>query len=407
MGPKRKPFHQLLHRVRAPVEHFLQFEASSGLLLLAVTAVALLWANSPWQESYENLLHWPFFNSTLHHWINDGLMVIFFFVVGLEIKRELTLGELSDRRRAALPMVAALGGMIVPALFYSLLNWQGVGRAGWGIPMATDIAFAVGVLTLFGRKVPLALKVFLLALAIVDDLGAVLVIALFYTQKISLLSLGLAVFGLCLIVLLRRMNVRHFWVYWIMGILIWYQVLQSGVHATVAGVILGLMTPVHPLPGQTKSPLDQLIHQLHGLVSFLIMPIFALANAGVHLGSSPQASAEMAPPLLSHPITQGVILGLLLGKPIGVVLFSWLAIKMNWATMPRGVSWRHMLAAGSLAGIGFTMALFISNLALKTPELEHYSKSGILIASALAAGLGILMLLLLPAGKNQNLRLDL
>ena len=253
--------------------------------------------------------------------------------------------------------------------------------------MVTDIAFAVGVLALFSKRVPFALKIFLLALAIVDDLGAVLVIAFFYTQKISVPALVLAGFGLLVVRFLRQAEVRPFWIYWLIGIFVWYQILLSGVHATVAGVLLGLMTPVHPLEGETTSPLDLLVQHLHSMVSFVIMPIFALANAGVEL------SATHETPLLSHPITQGIVLGLVIGKPLGVIAFAWLAVRLNWASLPKGVHWQHMWAAGLLAGIGFTMALFISNLALKTPELEIFSKSGILLGSALAAIMGTAVLL--------------
>lgn len=436
---------KVVKRILTPFETFASLEASSGILLIIVTIIAMAWANSPWAEVYEHLIELPLsigigsmmLTKSLHHWVNDGLMVIFFFVVGLEIKRELAIGELSSPRKAALPMFAALGGMVCPALIYFFFNTSGVGLPGWGIPMATDIAFAVGVLTLLSRKVPLALKIFLLALAIVDDLGAVIVIALFYTENIVASSLGLAAIGVFLTVFIKYAGVRKLWVYWVLGVFVWFNVLKSGVHATVAGVILGLITPVAPLyrirdlgeqftatiksvinsvAGQpeeslrlshetahhldrlhnltmeSRSPLDRLIHDLHPWVSFGIMPIFAFVNAGVHISPDFEI-ADFA----QNPIALGVILGLFLGKPIGVVGFSYLAYRFKFAQLPEGVTWRHMASVGFLAGIGFTMALFIGHLALKVPEVEMYSKLGILIGSFFSAVMGMI---LLATGKD-------
>lgn len=375
---------------------------------------------------------------SLVHWVNDGLMVIFFFVVGLEIKSELFQGELSSPKKAALPIFAAIGGMVAPALIYLYFNdTTSEGVAGWGIPMATDIAFAVGVLTMLGKRVPFALKVFLLALAIVDDLGAVLVIAFFYTADISQGALGAAAIIFAIITLFRYSGIRNLLVYTILGFAAWFAVLKSGVHATIAGVILGLMTPLdayqkkksmsekmtlfakdlsNMLSGESdetslnktalykideikqvaiegKSPLERIIHFLHPWVSYVIMPVFAFVNAGVHLEFS-EINIVFA-----NNITLGIIFGLLLGKPIGVMFFSWIACKLKIAELPKSVTWAHMFSASLLAGIGFTMALFISNLAL-APELETYSKTGILSASVFTALLGVLVFKLIPHKKK-------
>ena len=432
---------RVISRIVSPIERFMRLEASSGILLLIVTAIALFWANSPWHEIYEHFIHteiglqfghWKF-SESLHHWVNDGLMAIFFFVVGMEIKRELSIGELSTAKRAALPMFAALGGMIAPALIYTVFNVGGGDTLrGWGIPMATDIAFAVGILALMSKRVPFALKVFLLALAIVDDLGAVLVIALFYTDQISTQALVMATGGIGLIYLLYVSGIRKELVYMVLGVLVWFCVLKSGVHATVAGVLLGFLMPVksfykkklapkqmkklvdaidqeveevaaenqaaltqaahnqihklHHLVSGVNSPLDKFIHILHPWVSFVIMPIFALVNAGVSVGDIHVVD------FVRHPVSLGVVLGLVIGKPLGIVLFSWIACKMKLAVLPQGVGWNHILATGFLGGIGFTMALFISNLALTETEASTMSKLGILVASLCAGVLGSLIL---------------
>lgn len=353
------------------IRKFLQIEAASGIILAACTVLALTIANGPLNEGYMHWLHAPALGLSIHNWINDGLMAIFFFSVGMEIKRELLEGELSSVPKAALPILAALGGMILPALIYRCFNPSAPTAHGWGIPMATDIAFAVGVLSLFGRRVPLALKVFLLALAIADDLGAVLVIAVFYTERIFPLYLAGAavIFG----------GVAYGWrrgwalVQIPLAIAAWYCFLRSGVHATIAGVILGLLVPLQPL--------HAVVRALHPYVNFLIMPIFALANAGVSLHGIE----------LSHPVTLGIICGLAAGKPIGIFLFSLLGVLTRVAELPRGVSWGQIFAVGIIGGIGFTMALFISGLALPE-EMQMYAKTGILGASLLTAGVGALAL---------------
>ena len=431
----------LFNKIVSPIERFMHLETSSGIVLLIVTVVALLWANSPWSQAYEHMVHteislrlghWHLTKS-LHHWINDGLMAIFFFVVGMEIKRELVIGELSTSKKAALPMFAALGGMVVPATIYAFFNSGSETIRGWGIPMATDIAFALGILALMSRRVPFAVKIFLLALAIVDDLGAVLVIALFYTDQISGQALLFATGTIGLLYLLHISGIRKQLVYIVLGIFVWFFVLKSGIHATIAGVILGVLVPtrsfymkksvphkmkelvdsidleveevaaenqkaltqaahkqiheLHQLVSGVESPLDRAMHMLHPWVSFFIMPTFALVNAGV---SFEHVSINE---LLSHPVSLGVILGLVVGKPVGITLFSWIACRMKLASLPEGVGWNHILATGFLGGIGFTMALFISSLALTDPAFHLLSKLGILLASLLSGLIGSLLLI--------------
>lgn len=385
----------------SPVERFLAVEAASGLLLLAAAVAALVWANSPWHASYQALWHTPFglrlgpwaFQRDLHFWINDGLMVIFFFVVGLEIRREIHNGELSELRRAALPVFAAVGGMIAPALIYLALNGGTAAAAGWGVPTATDIAFAVGVLALLGKRVRPALRVLLLALAVIDDLGAIIVIALFYSSGISVVGLVVAAAGLALILLLQKLGIRFVWAYLPAGLVVWAGSYLSGVHPTLAGVIIGLLTPVRAWEGQEqRSPVERLQYGLHGWVAYVIMPVFALANAGVPLGAARLDG-------LGTRVLLGVTLGLVIGKPVGIVALSWLAVRMRAAALPRGVRWLDVLAVGMVAGIGFTMALFIASLAFPPGPLIEVAKLGILCASAVAgvAGLAVGRLLLTPA----------
>jgi NhaA family Na+:H+ antiporter len=369
-------------RLKSYLARFLATEASAGALLALATIIALAVANSPAAEAYFHLLHAEVWGLSLHHWVNDGLMVVFFFLVGMEIKREMVAGELSNPKQAALPIAGAIGGMIAPALIYYWLNPHYPESRGWGIPMATDIAFAVGVLGFFGRRVPFPLKIFLLALAIVDDLGAVLVIAFFYTKEISGPFLGLAALGLGATVLLKKAGIRSYLPYIAAGTAVWYCVLRSGVHATVAGVLLGFLTPLH---FRKDKPLEDLVHKIHPWVSLAIMPVFALANAGVSFAGAEPAS------LAGNSIFQGIGLGLLLGKPLGIVGIAWLAVKMKIAQLPRGIGWGDMLGVGFLGGIGFTMALFVSSLALY-PEQEIYSKSGILLGSLAAIFVGSLVL---------------
>jgi NhaA family Na+:H+ antiporter len=417
------PVRQLL----SPLRRFLRVQSAGGLVLLACAAVALGVANSPWAAAYRDFWHTPVvvrvggfvLDQTLEFWVNDGLMTIFFFVVGLEIKRELVDGELHEFRKAALPVMGALGGMVAPALVYLAFHPSGPAQRGWGVPMATDIAFVVGVMALFGRRVPVGLKIFLLALAIVDDIGAVLVIAVAYTDHLLLTWVYAALAGLVLMLAMRGLGVRPVWLYVAGGAVVWYCCWRAGVHPTVAGVILGLMAPAKPLVkyGSLKSvvedslyrlgadetpdserqqaileemawtaseaipPLERLERRLHPLVSFLIMPIFALANAGVVIDLS----------RVTDRVAWAVAAGLVIGKPLGIVAFSWLAVTLRLARLPGGVNWRLMFAAGCLGGIGFTMAIFIAGLAFKSDDAAGYlaaAKFGTLAGSVISAAVG-------------------
>ena len=406
------------------LESFIHRETSGSILLFGATVVALIWANSPWSASYFAL--WkiplkiglrPLFSMDLHHWIDDGLMVLFFLVVGLEIKREIVKGELSSFRQAALPIFAALGGMILPALLYSALNRSGIGAHGWGIPMATDIGFALGVLALLGKRIPSSLRVFMLALAIVDDVGAILVIAFFYTPQISVSALAVAagLLGLLLAAVIRRAPIS---VFVVVGFFFWAAVLSSGVHATIAGVILGLIAPIKPklrpedlagnaeplleefrsqISAQDKSSaeatltqLDQLFRDtdsigerlergIHPWVSFLVLPLFALASAGVTL------STEQLKLAISSPIALGIFVGLIVGKTVGITAFSFLAVKSKIAGMADGLTWAGIAGVGILAGLGFTVSLFISSLSFEDETIVATAKVAVLAAS-LAAG---------------------
>jgi len=381
-----------VERLVRTFQEFARLEASGGILLIGCTVVALAWANSPWSGTYFHLWHTdPTFgfagrllSKPLHFWINDGLMALFFLLVGLEIKRETLVGELASFRKAALPIAAALGGMIVPAVFYFMFNRSGPGAAGWGIPMATDIAFALGVLALLGDRAPTSLKVFLAALAIADDIGAVLVIAFFYTAQISWISLGVGGLFFLALIAANRAGARHPLIYVALGLGLWVAFLQSGIHATVAGVLLAITIPARQR-ANAESPMLRFEHALLPWNKYVIMPVFALANAGVLLGSGAARS-------LADPISVGVICGLVLGKPIGIVLFSWLATRSRIAAMLDGISWRQIVGVGFLGGIGFTMSLFIANLAFgETPALEM-AKVGILAASVLSGLAGALAL---------------
>ena len=427
-----------LIRIIRPFQAFAENKTSGGILLLLCTVTALVWANSHWAESYAALWHTNLtislggrtLSHDLHFWVNDLLMVIFFFVVGLEIKREVLVGELASVRQAALPIVAAVGGVVVPALIYSFLNAGGPGAPGWGVPMATDIAFALGIMALLGNRVPLGLKIFLTALAIVDDIAAVLVIAVFYTAQISWGALGAAAACLLLLAVLGRLGARRPLTYALGGIVLWLAVLASGIHATIAGVALAMVIPsrtrldstqflartrrtldhfeshaegslitdeeqqaaVHALEEaceKVQPPLHRMEHALHPWVTFFIMPVFALANAGVALSGDIGET-------LARPVTLGVILGLLLGKPIGITLAAWLAVRTGAASLPTGVTWNQIHGAGWLGGIGFTMSLFVASLAFADEALLTMAKLGILTASTCAGIVGSLLLLRTP-----------
>ena len=381
-------------RLAAPIQRFLAIESASTIVLLAATAAALVWANSPWGESYPRFWHAKLgftvagsdARLSLEHWVNDGLMVFFFFLIGMELKHELAHGELSSRERAMLPVFGAFGGMLVPAAIYAALHAGGPAISGWGVPMATDIAFAVAALAVFGSRVPPGLKIFLLALAIVDDLGAVIVIAVFYAGQLSLASLAAAGFLLAVVLVVQRSGVTAYPAYFLLGGVVWIATLASGVHATVAGVLIGLLTPTRVEAAGSRpafSPIDQLTDALHPWTAFAVMPIFALANAGLVLDTR-----ALGDPLAQR-VTLAVALGLLVGKPLGITLLSWLAVRAGLAALPAGVGWGAVLGAGMLGGIGFTMALFITALAFPDPALAAASKLGVIVASVLAAALGI------------------
>jgi NhaA family Na+:H+ antiporter len=437
MTPRLRP---PLARITGPFQQFAKLQSSQGILLIICTAVALVWANSPWSHSYDTFWHTEIslhigshvVEKSLLHWINDGLMVIFFFVVGLEIKREILAGELASPRKAALPIAAALGGMIAPALIYIAFNFGGEGAAGWGIPMATDIAFALGVLTLAGRRVPLALKVFLVALAIVDDIGAVLVIAVFYSTGVSLSALAAAAGVVLLLILMNWSGVRNTLVYAVLGVGLWVFFLFSGVHATVAGVVLAMTIPARSDLGtehflervkellkvfeqggnqttilgderrqsaalgiehaveEVGVPLIRFEHSLQPWVAFFIMPVFALANAGVSIGADTLD-------LLTHPVSVGIILGLVVGKQVGILGFSLATTKIGIAQKPANVRWAQVYGTAWLGGIGFTMALFIASLAFEGTDLLPTAKTGILAASAISGVVGWIILRVVKA----------
>jgi NhaA family Na+:H+ antiporter len=376
---------RIARRILDPVEAFLSIEASSGIVLLGCALLALAWANSPARELYHQLWHTPlgpaFFRRDLHFWIDDGLMAVFFLVVGLEIRRETHAGVLSELRRAALPVLAAAGGMLVPALVFLALNAGGAAARAWGVPVATDIAFAVGVLSLLGRRVPPALRVLLLTLAVADDVGAIVVIALFYSSRLAPIGLLVAAGGVGL-VLLMRSRVRHPVAYLLPALVIWGGAIAGGVHPALAGVVLGLLTPARPLPGESESPVERLLRQLHRPVAFAIMPLFALANAGVSLGSASFTGAGRA-------AFAGVALGLVVGKPVGVLAVSWLATRLRLCALPPQMRWREVLVLGMVAGIGFTMSLFVAGLAIADPPLLETVKLSVLCGSALSAALGL------------------
>jgi NhaA family Na+:H+ antiporter len=421
-----------------PTQRFFKKEATSSLLLIAATIIALVWANSGASGWYHHLWHaevsihfgHTVISKSLAHWVNDGLMALFFFTVGLEIKREILVGELSSPQKALFPVFAALGGMIVPAAIYAAINLGGPSTAGWGIPMATDIAFALGAIAIFGKRLPLGLRVFLAAFAIADDLGAVLVIALFYTNEIVVSNLLVCAGLVVLLGICNFLWVRSTLIYVILGILVWLAVLGSGVHATAAGVLVSFFIPARGkydtdrfirnvkerlnafecaeqscgfsiLLNQdhlsavkalemdcqnVETPLQRMLHALHPWVAFLVLPIFALGNAGLSLGEIDLVKA------LTDPASLGIMLGLFVGKPVGIFLFSYLAVKLNIAVIPEGIRWAHIFGVSLLGGIGFTMSLFISGLSFTDPTLLNYSKLSILCISVVSAVAGILFL---------------
>jgi len=376
---------------------FFRSERAGGLVLFLGTVASLLLANSGWSEGYRALWHTPVFQHSLVHWINDGLMAIFFLMIGLELEREIYRGELSDLRNAALPLMAALGGMLIPAALFSLVAFSTPAQDGVGIPMATDIAFAIGVLSLLGNRVPASLKVFLTALAVADDLGAILLIAVFYTQSLALGYLlgALAVFGALL--LLGRLGVKLLLPYLLGGCLMWFLMLQSGVHATLAGVLLAFTIPFGD--GTEGSASCRVLLFLHKPVAFVILPMFAMANTALVI------PAQWYSGLASHE-SLGILLGLVLGKPLGVLLFSMLSVSLGMAVLPRGVRWRHIAGIGSLAGIGFTMSIFVTLLAFQDAVMVDHAKIAILLSSVASGVFGWLLLSLtlprLPRGASRS-----
>jgi NhaA family Na+:H+ antiporter len=416
-----------------PLREYLQTEASGGIVLLVAAAVALVWANLPLAETYESFWRTELtlrlgertLSTDLRHWVNDALMTIFFFVVALEIKRELTHGEISERKRATLPVVAALGGMVVPALLYLVFNAGGEGASGWGIPMATDIAFAIGVLALLGRRIPSALKVFLLTLAIVDDIGAILVIAIVYTSDIQLGALAAAGGLVAVMAAMRSIGITWVPAYAVVGVAAWLATFESGVHATIAGVAIGLLTPAHevdaditralervarelrrkPSPPAARaavvrakgsvSPAERLEHFLHPWASFLVVPVFALANAGIPLGTA-------GPQALGSEVALGVVAGLVVGKLAGILGAVWLALRLRVGELPQGVGNVHVAGAAALAGIGFTVSLFMTELAFSDAGVVNEAKIGILAASLISSLLGALILAKASTGAGPN-----
>lgn len=424
---------------------FLETEVAGAVALLGATVIALLLANSPVADEFARLFHIEVglfaggmeFSQSIVHWIDDGLMALFFFVVGLEIKREILVGELSDMRKAVLPVLAAVGGMVVPALIYLSFNAGGEGARGWGVPMATDIAFALGIMALLGSRVPSGLRVFLVALAIADDIGAILVIAIFYTSQVHFAWLGAAAVVFAILFAIGRSGVDSPWPYGILGGVMWFAMLMSGVHATISGVLVALTIPavaqLDPLtftcttrerlraidernvPGahvledprqqmvahqialdckHIAAPLQRLEFALHPWTTFVVLPLFALGNAGVslagvHLGG-----------LLAQPIALGVIAGLVIGKPVGIMLMAWVAVKARLAELPAGVRWGHVAGAGLLGGVGFTMSIFVANLAFTDPAHVAEAKVAVLIASLVAGMAGYLALRAIGSGRT-------
>jgi len=369
---------------------FFESEKAGGLILVFVTIVSLVLANTGFQTEYIHFWQYDIGGHSLVHWINHGLMAIFFLLIGLELEREIYDGELSTLKNASLPIFGALGGMLVPAGIFMFLNYGTATQSGAGIPMATDIAFAIGILALLGNRVPVSLKVFLTALAVIDDLGAIIVIAIFYTASLSFLNLGIAIGILAVLVILNRLKVHSLIPYLIGGVIAWYFMLQSGVHATITGVILAFVIPFGD--GGEKSPSYILQHYLHKPVAFIILPLFALANTGIAIGGDWVSNLGTSDSL-------GIIEGLVIGKPLGIIVFSFAAVVLGLAVLPEDLKWKHILGVGFLGGIGFTMSIFITLLAFDNPAIINNSKIAILAASIIA-GLAGFILLKLTLGKS-------
>ncbi len=443
MSEKQYPLELFFGKIISPFEHFLRQTTAGGIVLMGMTLLTLIVASSPWGDVYRHLWETPLrigiglhtMEMSLHAWINEGLMALFFLLVGLELKREIMVGELASLRNAALPVAGAIGGMIAPAVIYFLINPSGPASAGWGIPMATDIAFAVGILVLLAWRIPRGLIIFLTALAIADDLGAVLIIALFYTQTINITLLAVSAALLGILIICNQGGIRHPLLYAILGILLWLALLKSGIHATISGVLLALMIPARPVytPYQFDKRLDEMrsafhaaasdaaesdetlsVSRMHSIaeiiekasssvqspqqrmeqrlapwVTFGVIPLFAMSNAGLDILAMPFGEVVL------RPVTLGVVLGLVFGKFLGIASFTWLAVRLRFAELPAGVQWRHILGAAWLGGIGFTMSLFIGQLAFTDESvLFEQARLGIILATVISAIIGLIWLYL-------------
>ena len=387
MATITKKIIRIQRRLVSPIKQFIGDSRAVGITLIACTILSLVLSNSSWSETYMAFwlkeIHFPISEivmpHTILHVINDGLMAIFFFLVGMEIKRELVSGELSSFKKSLMPILGAVGGMVAPALIY--LAWCGGTEysSGWGVPMATDIAFSLGVLSLLGRRAPLSVRIFLTALAIIDDLGAIVAIALFYTSSVDMVNLGIGGLVFALLILLNRLKVNMLPIYFVLGALLWYFVFNSGVHATIAGVLLAFAIPVRKI--------DKLEHKLHDPVSFIVLPLFALANTAIIFPSDLSV-------VLTSKVNYGIMMGLVLGKPIGIFLMCWMAVKLRIATLPLSMGWNQLLGVGLIAGIGFTMSIFIATLAFGDEETQVISKVAIMGASLISAVGGFLYLYL-------------
>ena len=442
------PWEKAFDRVLTPLDEFIHRQTTSGVLLMLCAVVALYVANSQWNDAYRHLLQMHFtigvegfqLSKTLHHWINDGLMALFFFVIGLELKREIVVGELADPKQAMLPIVAAIGGMLVPVFIYIAINSEGHALNGWGVPMATDIAFALGALALLGNRIPKSLLTFLVALAIVDDLGAVLVIALFYTETLNYFALVVALFIFFLLLSLNFGGIRRPLPYLLLGIILWIAMLKSGVHATLAGILLAFTIPMRPkydpkrflsqineMVGQIRraygreenlvkndelrervralgegvqlvqAPAQVLEHKMHLPSAYLVIPIFSLANAGIPIDWSSFSE------IVTHPVSVGITLGLVLGKLIGIAGFVWIAVRFGMATLPHDLNFKHIVGVALMGGIGFTMSIFIAELAFSNHAHDLLmAKTGILFASVLAGVSGFIWLYLISDKRKRN-----
>lgn len=451
INPNKKeyiaPWEKAFERVLSPLEEFIHRQTTSGVLLMICAIAALVIANSPWNEAYHHFLELKFtigvegfqLSQSLHHWINDGLMALFFFVVGLELKREILVGELADPKQAILPIIAAIGGMLVPVIIYIAINPEGHALNGWGVPMATDIAFALGALALLGNRIPKSLLTFLVALAIVDDLGAVLVIALFYTETINFAALTIAAILMLLLLALNLGGIRRPLPYMLIGVMLWIAMLQSGVHATLAGIFLAFTIPMRPKYDADRflshindmvvhvkrayqqennivknvelrsrvqaleegvhlvqAPAQILEHKMHLTTAYLVIPIFSLANAGIPIDFSSLGT------VITHPVSMGIVAGLVVGKLIGIAGFSWLAVKFGLTVLPKELNFRHIVGVALMGGIGFTMSIFIAELGFAHHAHDLLmAKTGILFASLLAGVSGFLWLYF-TAEKNKD-----